>query len=292
VCGRYAAAENPDELVEVFEIEATEGEAPGESPAAGEPDWNVAPTKSAPVVLERAVRRPVQLDQPELEPEPAEEPAAPQVRRWLRRLRWGLVPSWSGDTAGGARMINARAETLLTARAFRKAALVRRCLVPAGGWYEWQPSPTALDARGKPAKQAFYMRPADGQALAFAGIYEFWRDPMLHPDDPNAWLTTYAIITTRAEPALSAIHDRMPLALPAGSWDAWLDPALQDADAVRALLQPPAEGRFEALPVSNRVNSAANNGPELIRPVPPEQLHGVIDPATGELVGAGDVPLF
>lgn len=287
MCGRYAAAEDPDELVEVFEIEATEGEAAGVSPAGAGPDWNVAPTKEAPVVLERAVRRAAE--------EPAaggEEPAAPEVRRWLRRLRWGLVPSWSGDVSGAARLINARAETLLTTRAFRRAALVRRCLVPADGWYEWQPSPTALDARGKPAKQAFFMRTADGTPLAFAGVYEFWRDPMVHADDPAAWLSTYAIVTTRAEPALTAIHDRMPLALPPESWDDWLDPALTDADTVRALLQPPAGGRFEALPVSNRVNSAANNGPDLVVPVPPEQLHGVIDPATGELVGAGDVPLF
>jgi putative SOS response-associated peptidase YedK len=288
VCGRYAAAEDPDELVEVFEIESTEGEAPGVPPVPAEPDWNVAPTKLAPVVFERAVRRAAD----ESEAEPGGEPPAPEIRRWLRRLRWGLVPSWAPDPSGAARLINARAETLLTTRAFRKAALVRRCLVPAGGWYEWQTSPTALDARGKPAKQPFSLRPATGEPLALAGVYEFWRDPMLHPDDPAAWLTTYAIVTTRAEPALSAIHDRMPLALPRDAWDAWLDPALQDPDAVRALLQPPVEGRFEALPVSNRVNSAANNGPELIVPVPPEQLHGVIDPATGELVGAGDVPLF
>jgi putative SOS response-associated peptidase YedK len=288
VCGRYAAAENPDELLEVFEIEATEGEAPGVSPVAGEPDWNVAPTKKAPVVFERAARRPAG----EPGPDPEQDPGPPEIRRWLRRLRWGLVPSWAGDMTGAARMINARAETLLTTRAFRKAALVRRCLVPAGGWYEWQPSPTALDARGRPAKQPFFMRPADGSPLAFAGVYEFWRDPMLHADDPSAWLTTYAIVTTRAEPALAAIHDRMPLALPRDSWAAWLDPALQDADAVRALLQPPPGGRFEAFPVSNRVNSAANNGPDLVAPVPPEHLHGVIDPATGELVGAGDVPLF
>ncbi len=289
MCGRYAASRRTEELVEEFEIEATEGPGPGADPTSAEPDYNVAPTKLAPVVLERRPRRAAGSDVAEPERPGLPEPQVRPVR-WLRLLTWGLVPSWAKDRGVGARMINARAETLLDT-SFRKAALTRRCLVPADGWYEWQPSPSQTDAKGKPRKQPFYIGPIAAAPVAFAGIYEFWRDPAVHPDDPAAWLTSYAVITTAAEPGLDRIHDRMPLALPADRWDDWLDPALREPDAVRAMLVPPLAGRFLAVPVSTRVNAVANNGPELVAPLDRDQLHGVLDPQTGELIG-GDSPLF
>jgi putative SOS response-associated peptidase YedK len=274
-------------MVEEFEVEATEGDGPGVDPAAVQADFNVAPTKQAPVVLERVPRE--TAGAPETEA-PDDVPDGPV--RWLRLLKWGLVPSWAKDPSVGNRMINARAETLLEKPAYRRAALARRCLVPADGWFEWQPSPTEKDAKGKPRKQPFFMHPVAEGSIAFAGVYEFWRDPALEPDDPAAWLTTYAIITTAAEPALTAVHDRMPLVLPADRWDAWLDPQQRDPDTVRALLAPPVAGRFVAVPVSTRVNAVGNNGPTLLEPVPREQLRGVLDPETGELIGAGESPLF
>ena len=188
-------------------------------------------------------------------------------------------------------MINARSESLLD-KTFRRAALTRRCLVPADGWYEWQRSPTERDAKGRPRKQPFFIQPIAAGPIAFAGIYEFWRDPAAPPDEADPWLTSYAIITTDAEPALAAVHDRMPLVLPRERWDDWLDARLQDEDAVRALLVPPVSGRFGAVAVSTRVNAVANNGPELIAELPRDQLRGVLDPATGELIGGGDVALF
>lgn len=305
MCGRYASSRRPEDLVETFEIEETDGEGPGVDPSAAVPDFNVAPTKPAPVVLERVPR--------ELRQDPAAEPAADDdgpegadggavgvpaepvesdpVRR-LRLLRWGLVPSWAKDRSVGNRMINARAETLLEKPAYRRAAVSRRCLVPADGWYEWQVSPVEKDARGKPRKQPFFMYPADGSVAAIAGVYELWRDPSRHADDPQAWLASFAVLTTAAEPGLSVIHDRMPLVLPPDRWDAWLDPLERDPDTVRALVQPPEPGRFAAVPVSTRVNAVGNNGPELVEPLPADQLRGVVDPATGELIGGGDVPLF
>jgi putative SOS response-associated peptidase YedK len=123
-------------------------------------------------------------------------------------------------------------------------------------------------------------------------VYELWRDPSLHPDDPAAWLASYAIVTTAAEPALAAVHDRMPLVLPPDRWRDWLDPQQRDPDTVRALLAPPVAGRFVALPVSAQVNAVVNNGAHLLDPVPREQLRGVLDPETGELIGAGEAPLF
>lgn len=309
MCGRYASSRRPEDLVEDFDIEFTAGSGPGADPtdAPEQGDYNVAPTKNAMVVLERAPRRaapdgevdevPAAVADEDGEPTvdaalaAAQQPAEPEAVRWLRLLTWGLVPSWAKDRSVGSRMINARSETLLN-KTFRRAALTRRCLVPADGWYEWQRSPTETDAKGRPRKQPFFMASLAGGPIAFAGVYEFWRDPAVDPDDADPWLTTFSIITTDAEPGLRAVHDRMPLVLPADRWTDWLDPQLQDADAVRALLAPPVPGRFSAVPVSTRVNSVANNGPELIEEVPREQLRGVLDPATGELIGGGDVALF
>ena len=298
MCGRYAAGRRPEDLVEEFEVDAVAGDGPGTDPTAEgawSPDFNVAPTKLAPVVLER---RPRAASTGEgttgegTDGESTEEPTQGAPVRWLRLLTWGLVPSWAKDPSVGNRMINARADTLLDKPAFKRAALTRRCLVPADGWYEWQKSPSETAAKGKPRKQPFYMHPVEGEEIAFAGVYEFWRDRSLHGDDPQAWLSTFAIITVDAVPGLDVVHDRMPLALSRDRWDAWLDPDLDDADGVRALLVPPPPGLIVPEPVSTRVNAVSNNGPELVRPVPLESLRGVVDPATGELIGAGDAPLF
>ena len=275
MCGRYAASSNPDDLVMEFEIVDPDARAN----ALGRPivpDYNLAPTKSAPVVLERA---------------PSEDRDAAPVRQ-LRSLVWGLVPSWATARSVGARMINARGESLLDKPAFRRAASTRRCLVPADGWYEWQASPTATDARGKPRKQPFLVTGSDVGILAFAGVYEFWRDGSRDADDPDAWLTTYAIVTIAAEPALRRLHDRMPLAMPRDRWQDWLSPAVTEADSVRAMLAPPSPGGFQAVPVSTQVNDVRNNAPDLLRPLPRNDLVGAVDPATGELLGGQDAALF
>jgi putative SOS response-associated peptidase YedK len=278
MCGRYAATANPGELVEEFEIDVDRTAEPARSvltspqePPAGTPDYNMAPTKQAPVVLTRVPR------------EASEGP--PQ--RQLRRLTWGLVPGWSRDTKGGARMINARAESVLAKPAYARAVERRRCLVPALGWYEWQVSPSAIDGRGKARRQPFFTRRADGASVGFAGLYEFWRDPVVeNVDDPDAWLVTFAIITTAAEPGLDRIHDRQPLVLERGDWGRWLDPSVTEGAAIEDLLAFSRPGRFEAYPVSTAVGSGRANGPGLIEPASVETLDGVVDPVTGEIIGA------
>lgn len=275
MCGRYAASSSPDDLVEEFEIVDPEAAAQAHQVAV-EADYNVAPTKTAPVVLERP---------------PSRDREAEPVRQ-LRPLVWGLVPSWAKDRSVGARMINARAESLLDKPAYRRAATSRRCLVPADGWYEWQVSPTAIDDKGKPRKQPFFVTGAGGGGIALAGLYEFWRDDSRDPEDPSAWLTTYAVVTTAAEPDLARIHDRMPLALPRDRWDAWLSPAVTDDDDVRALLLPPEPGGFEAWATSTLVNDVRNSSPELVRPLPVDDLVGVVDPVTGEVLGGQSDVLF
>lgn len=285
MCGRYAATANPDELIEEFDVDENHLAEPARSvlvnpqePPPGTPDHNAAPSKQEPVVLTRSPR----ID-PTRESTPAAAPSGGGPVRQLRLLTWGLVPSWAGDERIGARMINARAESVVGSRAFGRAVRSRRCLVPAAGWYEWQASPTAVDTKGKPRKQPFFTHRADGDLTAFAGIYEFWRDPTAEdPEDPLAWLTSYAIITTAAEPGLDRIHDRQPLVLERGDWARWLDP---DLDAVPDLLSFSSPGRFEAYPVTRAVNATRNNGPHLLDPAPADELDGVVDPMTGEIIG-------
>ncbi|MEO7132386.1 MAG: SOS response-associated peptidase [Dermatophilaceae bacterium] len=277
MCGRYAASARPDELIEAFDVEQDHTDEPTRSilkspqdPPAGTPDWNMAPSKAAPVVLTRR-------------PRGAADDADPV--RQLRLLTWGLVPGWAKDIKLGLRMTNARAESLLDKGAFAKAATARRCIVPAQGWYEWQASPTATDARGKPRKQPFFIHRADGGPVAFAGLYEFWRDREIPEEDPEAWLTTFTIITTAADPGMDRIHDRQPLVLEPEQWEGWLDPRETDPGHVQQVLDFAEVGRFAAHPVGTAVGATRNNGPHLLDPVPESALIGVIDPMTGEVIG-------
>ena len=97
--------------------------------------------------------------------------------RQLRTLRWGLVPSWSKDAKGAARLINARRETVVEKPAFRKAAATRRCLLPADGYYEWR--------KTADGKVPYFLHAPDDGVLAFAGLYELWRDPAQHRRRPR-----------------------------------------------------------------------------------------------------------
>ena len=246
MCGRYASSRRPEDLVEEFEIDLPAGELPQIAP-----DWNVAPTKEVYAVVQRPPSR--EGDQP--------------AERQLRVMTWGLVPFWAKDPSIGSRMINARMETVAEKPAFRRAFERRRALLPADGYYEWYAT-DQLTARGKPKKQPYFIRPRDGGVLAMAGLYEIWRDPSLPEDHPHPFRWTTTILTTSAEDDLGHIHDRMPLMLPPTSYDDWLDPTLSDRDALLGLLQPAAPGRLEASPVSTLVSNVANNGPELVEPIP------------------------
>lgn len=276
MCGRYAASARPDELVEAFHVDLDATAEPARSvlvspqqPPPGQPDYNIAPTKQAPVVLSRA-----------------HGGGSGGAVRQLRHLTWGLVPSWSSDPKVGVRMINARSESVLTSRAYAPAARSRRCLVPARGWYEWQASPVATDAKGRPRKQPFFISSATETLVAFAGLYEFWRDERVRDGgDPAAWLTTFTIITTAADAGLDRIHDRQPLCLDWDDWAAWLD-TRTDAGDIETLLRFARPGRFTAYPVSRAVSSNRSNGPSLLDPAPLEDLIGVVDPTTGEIIGA------
>jgi putative SOS response-associated peptidase YedK len=251
MCGRYASTSRPETLVQEFDIDEILGDLPG-------PDYNVAPTVAVPAVLERRSR----------------SDDSSVVRR-LSPLVWGLVPSWAKDAKGGARMINARAETVAEKPAFRRAFAARRCLLPADGFYEWY-SPEASEQvlgrtpAGKGKKQPFFIHRVDGSLLVMAGIYEIWRDPSKGRDDESAWLRTCSVITTEATDAVGHIHDRMPMVVPRASWDGWLDPELTDPRAALDLLQVTDPAALEAYAVSTAVNSVRNNDPSLLEPLPVE----------------------
>ncbi|WP_182523873.1 SOS response-associated peptidase [Nocardioides dongkuii] len=248
MCGRYASTRRPEDLVEEFEIAEAMVAAPLE------PDWNVAPTKEVYAVVERPPSR------------ESEEP--PQ--RQLRVLTWGLVPSWAKDPSIGNRMINARMETVAEKPAYKRAFAKRRCLLPADGYFEWYPT-SQKGKSGKPLKQPFFIRPQDGSTLAMAGLYEIWRDPTREEDDPARFRWTCTVITTDAEDTLGHIHDRMPLMVERDRWGQWLDPTAS-SDSLLDLLTPAAPGRLEAYAVSTRVSNVRNNGPDLVEPLPLEDV--------------------
>ena len=237
MCGRYAATRDPADLAAAFQVDEVVAE------RALPPRYNIAPTNPVYAVLERREN-------------------GEQLRRELRVLRWGLVPSWARDPRIGSRLINARAETIAEKPAFRRAFAVRRCLLPADGYYEW--FPLAGDGGRRPRKQPFFIRPRDGGILPMAGLYELWRDPA---DPDGEWLWTCVVITTRATDELGRLHDRMPTFVAPDDWDRWLDPRLDTLQDIAALLRPAAPGWLEAYPVSTLVNDVRNDGPALVEPV-------------------------
>ena len=286
MCGRYASTRKRIELLEEFSVQRD---------AVTEelrPDYNVAPTKPVYAVLDRIETASADTtvgggidNRDDAARAEARNGAGPHVERELRVVRWGLVPFWAKDVKIGSRMINARAETIAEKPAFRRAFAKRRCLLPADGYYEWQATPGA-------PKQPMYITRADGSSLAFAGLYELWRDPAVERDDPEAWLWTTTVITTSAPDELGMIHDRMPMIIDPAGWADWLDPANSEIADVRALLAPAAASGLTTFPVSTEVNSVRNNGPQLIEPIgrgPAAPLAGAgVSTRSGAREGAAD----
>ncbi|GAA2036234.1 SOS response-associated peptidase [Pseudokineococcus marinus] len=241
MCGRYASSVRDAEVVDLLDVDEVVGE---ELP----PSWNVAPTDDVRVVLER----------PQRDDDGVGAAAAPA--RQLRTARWGLVPSWSKDLSTGARMINARSETLTERSAFRVAAARRRCLVPADGYYEWQAVP------GQRRKTPWFLRDGDGALLTFAGVYELWRDRSRDDDDPGRWVWSVAVVTTAAHDALGEIHDRTPLVVPPGARADWLSTTTTELEEVRELVASLPEPHLVPHVVGPEVGDVRQDGPHLVEP--------------------------
>jgi putative SOS response-associated peptidase YedK len=227
MCGRMTQQTPPEEVARIFDAEVRDHELED-----AQPSWNVAPTDPITVVLQR------------------------EDGRTVERPRWGLIPSWAKSARDGARLINARAETLATSPAFRVAFAKRRCIVPADGFYEWQHT-------GGKRKQPFFLGPVgQGAVLAMAGLWSVWKDP-----ETGLWVTSAAVITTDANDDVGALHDRMPVLLPRQAWETWLDPEERDQELLRSLLMPAPDGILDIHAVSMQVNDVRNDGPDLMAPL-------------------------
>jgi putative SOS response-associated peptidase YedK len=226
MCGRFSVTGDIDFYAEYFGVDDVVGD-------PLEKNWNVAPTDSVYVVAER------------------------DGRRQLGSMKWGLVPHWAKDTR--SIQINARAETVSTKGMFRDSFARRRCLIPADGFYEWEPP-----ERGRTPHWVYR---ADGHPMVFAGIWA-----SRHDDETDTWQRTCSIITTTAAGAMANIHDRMPVALVPEVWDAWLDRDLRDPESVSALIQAIDPELVMEHMVSRRVNTVENNTSDLHDVVEPETL--------------------
>jgi len=193
MCGRYALHSNPDVVALQFGLESLPDFAPR---------YNIAPTAEVLIVK----------------------------RDGAALARWGLVPRWSEDPSIGAKLINARAETLSEKHSFRDAYHRRRCLIPANGFYEWQ--------RQGAFKQPYCIHPADGELFAFAGLWETWRGS-----------DTCTIVTTEANATLRSIHDRMPVIIAPGHYAGWLH-------GEEGLLRPAPAGAIRCYPMRSEVQKS------------------------------------
>ena len=176
-----------------------------------------------------------------------------QEKPEFKAVRWGLVPSWARDESVGARLINARGETVLEKPSFRDLMRTRRCLVPASGFYEWQKLPS--DSKSG-SKRPHAVRLADDADFAFAGLWDRWRD-----------VETAAVVTCEPNDLLRRLHHRMAVIVPRERWADWLDVDRVPAEEAAGLLRPLPSEAMRAYPVSRRVGSVGNDDPSLIEEV-------------------------
>ena len=217
MCGRYTLIADLGDLAQRFEFDGSD--------FSYDPGYNIAPTESVLTVRN--------LD-----------------GREAASMRWGLIPFWAKDPKIGARMINARAETVSEKPAFRNALKKRRCLVIADGYYEWQKTPVG--------KRPFRIIMKSGEPFAMAGLWETWKD---HHGNV---VPSCTIITTAANDYLAPIHNRMPVILTRESEEMWLNAEVEDAVALTHILVPSPNDALDAYEVSTLVNYARNDGPEVI----------------------------
>jgi putative SOS response-associated peptidase YedK len=228
MCGRFTQERPASELAEIFAAEPLADELGAR--------YNVAPTDEAFVVVQR------------------------EDRRAITAYRWGLVPHWSTDGRDGARMINARAETITASPAFREAFRRRRCIVPVDSFFEWK--------REGSVRQPYRIVREDGRPLALAGLWAGWR---AREAEEERVVRTFTIVTTTPNEAIASLHDRMPVVLGEDAWDRWLTdgragPAVEPGELL-AMLAPTDDVALRIYPVDRYVNDVRRDGPELIEPL-------------------------
>ncbi|WP_173931274.1 SOS response-associated peptidase [Chelativorans sp. Marseille-P2723] len=229
MCGRFALKNSPREVEALLGLAEVE-----DFP----PRYNIAPTQPILTVI-AGPSRPRGSNLPDRE---------------TLLVRWGLWPSWVKKPKELPLLINARSETAAEKAAFRAAMRHRRALIPASGFYEWR-----RDGSGR--SQPFWVQPRSGGLVAFAGLVETWIEP------GGSEIDTGAIMTTAASSDLASIHHRMPVVIRPEDFARWLDCRSYEPRHVADLLTAVEAGFFEVIPVSDKVNSVANTGPDIQEPV-------------------------
>ncbi len=229
MCGRFTLTATPEEVEALFALLELEG-----FPAR----YNIAPTQ--PILMVVAGPRP--------------DPGSNLPDRRALLVRWGLIPGWAKDPKDLPLLINARSETAAEKPAFRAAMRHRRTLVPASGFFEWKRD-------GSKKSQPFFIRPRGGGLMAFGGVMETYAEP------GGSEIDTGAILTTAANSAVAAIHDRMPVIIRPEDFSRWLDCRASEPRDVADLLAPVPPDYLEAIPISDKVNKVANVGPDILEPV-------------------------
>jgi putative SOS response-associated peptidase YedK len=221
MCGRYTITVTLEELILRYMIGVT-------NVPYHRPKYNVAPGQMVPAVISDG-----------------------RTNR-LGELRWGLIPSWAKDEKIGNRLLNARAETAAEKPAFREPLRLRRCLVPADGFYEWRTEPDG-------GKQPFRIVLRGGGIFSMAGLYETWTAP------DGRRISTVAILTTEPNELMATIHNRMPVILRPEDEALWLDRSVREPEVLRHLYAPYPADELEAYPVDKAVGSVKVDNPDLIR---------------------------
>jgi putative SOS response-associated peptidase YedK len=242
MCGRFTLTTSPEELAEHFGLD--------EAPALP-PRFNIAPGQPVATVAR----------------------GAPGARPALALRLWGLIPPWAADRKISSRMINARIETVAEKPAFRDAFRLRRCLVPADGFYEWA-------AQGGRARQPMHVALPGRRCFAIAGLWESWRD------EGGDRIESCTLLTTAASPELRAVHDRMPVILDPSDYGTWLDPRLRDEACLMRLLRVARGEKLELKPVSLRVNDVRFDDAACLEPAAASPLQLELQPPAA----AGDAP--
>ena len=244
MCGRFAVTATPEEIEAHFVV-ADVVDFP--------PLYNIAPTQPIMIVV----------------PAPRRDPGSNLPARRTMLVRWGLIPGWAKNPKDLPLLINARSETAAEKPAFRAAMRHRRILIPATGFYEWKRD-------GSKKSQPYYIRPRGGGVFAFGGLMETWAEP------GGSEIDTAAILTTSANAAIAAIHDRMPVVIRPEDFARWLDVTGSEPRDVADLMQPVQPDFFEAIPVSDKVNKVANSGPDVQEPVTPRKAEAPAVPKLPE----------
>ena len=221
MCGRKTLTKDMQSIIEELAIEEWE------NPDNYIPNYNIAPTQNSPILVDNG-------------------------KRTVKQMRWGLIPSWAKDDKFGARMINARIETLLEKPSYRNLVSDNRCIIIADGYYEWK--------KCGDRKIPYYFKDPDDKLLTMAGLYDEWK----HPD--GYLIPSYTIITKEAQKAIAAIHHRMPIVLLQEHLDDWLK--TKNFNVSKALeIASNSQIVLEKYPVSSLVNSVKNNSSDCILPV-------------------------